>query len=154
MGALFSGAYTPHPNSLMFNTFPVFWPCKIYWTLAKVITLSLVTNLISSVRSSSWEISPRHQRATPTTPSREGTSLFTTPSPSTTEWERRTDTKRVRLKSETSKKACADWYATTVESWQPIARTLFPGLQLSHASAFAAATTQARRRHLFTFKHT
>ena len=32
----FDGSYTPHPNSLMFNAYPIFWPFKGYWTLRKV----------------------------------------------------------------------------------------------------------------------
>ena len=32
----FDGSYTPHPNSLMFNVYPIFWPCKIYWMTGKV----------------------------------------------------------------------------------------------------------------------
>ena len=36
MGNFISGAYTPHPNSLMFNTYPVFWPFKVFWFFRKV----------------------------------------------------------------------------------------------------------------------
>jgi hypothetical protein len=35
MGNFLSGAYTPHPNSLMFNGLPVFWPFKVYWFFRK-----------------------------------------------------------------------------------------------------------------------
>ena len=27
---------TPHPNSLMYNTYPIFWPMKLWWTSRKV----------------------------------------------------------------------------------------------------------------------
>ena len=33
----------PHPNSLMYNAYPIpFWPMKVYWTLRKVTTTSLI----------------------------------------------------------------------------------------------------------------
>ena len=35
MGFL-AGDYTPHPNSLMFNVYPIFWPFKCYWFFRKV----------------------------------------------------------------------------------------------------------------------
>ena len=35
MGFL-AGDYTPHPNSLLFNAFPGFWPFKFYWFCRKV----------------------------------------------------------------------------------------------------------------------
>ena len=40
MGFL-NGDFTPHPNSLMFNAFPCFWPFKAYWFFRKVSTLLL-----------------------------------------------------------------------------------------------------------------
>ena len=36
----FAGDLTPHPNSLMFNVYPVFWPCKVYWFTRKVSALT------------------------------------------------------------------------------------------------------------------
>ena len=37
MGFL-AGDYTPHPNSLMFNFYPIFWPFKAFWAARKVTT--------------------------------------------------------------------------------------------------------------------
>ena len=31
-----NGGYTPHPNSLMFNVYPIFWPFKVFWFFRKV----------------------------------------------------------------------------------------------------------------------
>ena len=36
IGDFYNGAYTPHPNSLMFNVYPIFWPFKVYWFFRKV----------------------------------------------------------------------------------------------------------------------
>ncbi len=33
---LLDGGMTPHPNSLLFNAFPGFWPLKAYWFFRKV----------------------------------------------------------------------------------------------------------------------
>ena len=38
MGFL-DGGYTPHPNSLLFNTLPFFWPLKAFWFFRKVSPL-------------------------------------------------------------------------------------------------------------------
>jgi hypothetical protein len=35
MGFL-AGDYTPHPNSLLFNALPLFWPFKAFWFTRKV----------------------------------------------------------------------------------------------------------------------
>ncbi len=71
---IFDGSLTPHPNSLLFNAFPGFWPFKMYWCLRKVSnTLSLPATLTNAyhllcrpVRSSSWLTSPLPLRTTPT----------------------------------------------------------------------------------------
>ena len=41
MGFL-AGDYTPHPNSLLFNAVPIFWPFKFYWLLRKVSTIPVL----------------------------------------------------------------------------------------------------------------
>ena len=43
MGFL-AGDYTPHPNSLMFNAIPIFWPFKAYWFVRKVSFISQYTH--------------------------------------------------------------------------------------------------------------
>ena len=35
MGFL-QGDWVPHPNSLLFNAFPGFWPLKVFWFFRKV----------------------------------------------------------------------------------------------------------------------
>ena len=32
----------PHPNSLMYNAFPVFWPAKAFWFTRKSVQLLLI----------------------------------------------------------------------------------------------------------------
>ena len=32
----------PHPNSLMYNTYPIFWPAKLYWFFRKSFQLILI----------------------------------------------------------------------------------------------------------------
>lgn len=41
------GSFTPHPNSLMMNVFPIFYPAKVYWTGRKVCKIDnyLMQNL-------------------------------------------------------------------------------------------------------------
>ena len=39
---IFDGRYTPHPNSLLFNAFPGFWPFKMFWFFRKVSPNKLV----------------------------------------------------------------------------------------------------------------
>jgi hypothetical protein len=46
MGFL-AGDFTPHPNSLMFNGIPIFWPFKAFWFFRKVSLIKL--NLFLSV---------------------------------------------------------------------------------------------------------
>ena len=82
MGFL-AGDYTPHPNSLMFNGIPIFWPFKAYWFTRKVSAPAhpVLTRACSSARSCSFGTSPLPQRATLITRGPAGTST----SPSTTE---------------------------------------------------------------------
>ena len=46
MGNFISGAYTPHPNSLMFNGIPIFWPFKVYWFFRKVLLIANNSHLV------------------------------------------------------------------------------------------------------------
>ena len=69
MGFL-AGDYTPHPNSLLFNAFPAFWPFKAFWFFRKVSHfhssydhLRLMSTRL--VKSHSSRISPPLLRATP-----------------------------------------------------------------------------------------
>ena len=90
MGFL-AGDYTPHPNSLLFNAFPGFWPFKMYWFFRKVSTEHdrCVDNCLTAFafcfnrreRSSSFRTSLSHPRATQTTRDLAATST----SPSSTE---------------------------------------------------------------------
>ena len=29
----------PHPNSLMYNVYPIFWPMKVFWFTRKSLTI-------------------------------------------------------------------------------------------------------------------
>ena len=29
----------PHPNSLMYNVYPIFWPMKVYWFMRKSVQI-------------------------------------------------------------------------------------------------------------------
>ena len=105
MGFL-AGDYTPHPNSLLFNAFPGFWPFKLYWFFRKVSPLakSLASFNLTGCdrdrpeRSSCCKTSLRHPRDTPTTRDLVATSHF----PSSTE-----------------RKAITPCAATTSETQQP-----------------------------------
>ena len=84
MGFL-AGDYTPHPNSLLFNAFPGFWPFKLYWFFRKVseqpgILFTIVYFACRLERSSSCRTSPLLPRATPTNrcPASTSASLSTT----------------------------------------------------------------------------
>ena len=77
----FDGRHTPHPNSLLFNAFPGFWPFKMFWFFRKVsrpianlndsYNISLLYRL---VRFSSSKTSLPLLRATPTSTSLASTS--------------------------------------------------------------------------------
>ena len=62
MGFL-NGDYTPHPNSLMFNGIPVFWPFKAFWFFRKVSKGQL--NLLTSVRRDRFDLGLPNARGEP-----------------------------------------------------------------------------------------
>ena len=68
----FDGTLTAHPNSLLFNALPLYWPFKAFWFFRKVspsmpvcymcTTQTRLCCLNSSVRSSLFKTSPSLQR--------------------------------------------------------------------------------------------
>ena len=32
----------PHPNSLMYNVYPIFWPMKVYWFCRKSVQILFI----------------------------------------------------------------------------------------------------------------
>ena len=85
MGGFLAGDYTPHPNSLLFNAFPGFWPFKMFWFFRKVslrrehldkgtVSVSILLTLHRLARSPSFRTSLSLLRATPTMRSRAATS--------------------------------------------------------------------------------
>lgn len=82
LSSFLSGAYTPHPNSLMFNVYPIFWPFKVFWFFRKVSS-SIHLIICSLVKLFSSVTSLHPQRATLTTKSDGFISPFTTHSEAT-----------------------------------------------------------------------
>ena len=86
----FDGRYTPHPNSLLYNAIPVFWPFKAFWFFRKVsptiaVVALMLTIMICVCRPASFSSSKTSlllPRVTPMLPSPAATSTST---PSTTE---------------------------------------------------------------------
>ena len=75
MGNFISGAYTPHPNSLMFNTYPVFWPFKAFWFFRKVSHSCLIgIKFVSSEKLSCSLISQSLPKVMKTISTQESTS--------------------------------------------------------------------------------
>ena len=72
MGNFLSGAYTPHPNSLMFNVYPIFWPFKAIWFFRKVNNFA--SKNFSSEKSACLWTSPALQKGTLTASIPESTS--------------------------------------------------------------------------------
>ena len=72
----FDGSITAHPNSLLFNAVPLYWPFKVFWFFRKVSSKTIkmearVANrcacfVFRLVRSSRCKTSPLLPRATPT----------------------------------------------------------------------------------------
>ena len=68
----FDGSLTAHPNSLLFNALPLYWPFKAFWFFRKVsptrpvryvsASHTLLYFLNSSARSSLFKTSPSLQR--------------------------------------------------------------------------------------------
>ena len=72
----FDGSITAHPNSLLFNAVPLYWPFKVFWFFRKVSSKMIkmearVANrcacfVFRLARSSPCKTSPLLPRATPT----------------------------------------------------------------------------------------
>ena len=73
----FDGTITAHPNSLLFNAVPLYWPFKLFWFFRKVSSIMIKIEARSAnqrpcfvfrlARSSPCKTSPRLLRVTPTT---------------------------------------------------------------------------------------
>ena len=70
-----AGDYTPHPNSLLFNAFPGFWPFKMFWFFRKVSSCKLVTSLFFDAVGRDFPVE-RLPRATRESPRRRKTSTL------------------------------------------------------------------------------